>query len=355
MKILHLLIPVALMGLLGCSQKKAETPAQTPAGLLRARLEKSMADSVVIFGHHDDPVYGHSWNGDENRSDIKDMTGMYPGMMSWDLGGLENADTANLDSVPFDRIRREAVAQDARGGFNTFSWHLRHALTNGDSWTVADSLVRVLLHTPAGQTAFRTQIDRVADFLLSIKDAQGNRIGVIFRPWHEHTGGWFWWGASNCSVDDYKALWTTIRERFDEKGVDNVLWAYSPGSVENSEQYFERYPGDEYIDILGSDIYSYTDSTYIRDTDIELPVVIKEAALRHKIPAFTETGLESVKDSVWYTQTLLPIITKYPVAYVTVWRNAHDKPMHYYAPFPGHPAESDFVEFARNPRTKFVK
>lgn len=189
--------------------------AITPAEQLRRHLEASTASGTVLFGHHDDPVYGHTWTGDKGRSDVLEVTGSYPAVMSWDLGELETGSDKNLDGVSFDRIRSEVANQAARGGVNTFSWHLRNAVTGADSWSTADTLaVSRLVNTAEGREAYTRQLDRLADFFLSLTDGSGNRIGVIFRPWHEHTGGWFWWGTPNCSADDYKKLWTMMRQRF---------------------------------------------------------------------------------------------------------------------------------------------
>ena len=112
MKITATAIAMAAASMLAVSCAK-QAPAEqgqaasTPAENLRARLETAAAEGHVLFGHHDDPVYGHSWNGDEGRSDVLEVCGAYPAVMNWDLGGLENGDAANLDSVPFDRMKRE--------------------------------------------------------------------------------------------------------------------------------------------------------------------------------------------------------------------------------------------------------
>lgn len=353
------IIAVAAATLASCTSKKAES-SLSPADQLRQRLESTVNDKKVLFGHHDDPVYGHEWAWEEGRSDVLATTGEYPAVMSWDLGALELDSVKNLDGVPFVRMIAEVKAQDARGGINTFSWHLWDPLTNLDSWQTGDSLVvSRMVNTPEGIATYNTQLDKLADFFLSLKRDNGERIGVIFRPWHEHTGSWFWWGRNLCSTDDYKKLWTIMRENFDRHGVDNVLWAYSPDRCDTAEKYMERYPGDEYVDILGADVYHFggEDGTegYVRDASSTLDVAVAEAASRGKIAAFTETGCESLVIPDWYTRVLLPIIGKHPVAYVTVWRNAHDKPQHFYAPYPGHPAESDFKEFHNNPTTIFVK
>lgn len=182
MKITATAIAMAAASMLAVSCAK-QAPAEqgqaasTPAENLRARLETAAAEGHVLFGHHDDPVYGHSWNGDEGRSDVLEVCGAYPAVMNWDLGGLENGDAANLDSVPFDRMKREILAQDARGGVNSFSWHLRHPLTNVDSWGTADTAsVSALVHTPEGRAALEKSLDAVADFFLSLKNSDGEPV-----------------------------------------------------------------------------------------------------------------------------------------------------------------------------------
>lgn len=330
-----------------------------PADGLKTRLQAAMAEGKVYFGHHDDPVYGHDWRGDTGRSDVLESCGKYPGLMSWDLGDLEWGKDKNLDGVPFDRMKKEVIAQNARGGINTFSWHTDHPITGADSWKTADTTaVSVLLHTPEGRAAYALQLDRLCEFFNSLIDENGEKIAVIFRPWHEHTGSWFWWGRDNCSVADYKALWATMRKHFDSRGVDNVVWAYSPDRCSDAEMYMERYPGDEYVDIMGADVYHFNNEDgigeYRRCAGTTLGIASAEAKKRGKIAAFTETGLESLKISDWFTSVLLPILEAQPIAYVTVWRNAHRSPRHFFAPYAGHASVSSFMEFSESPTTIFV-
>ena len=82
---------------------------------------------------------------------------------------------------------------------------------------------------------------------------------------------------------------------------------------------------------------------------------IEDAEKAGKLAAFTETGLESIPDTTWWTRSLLPAMQMYDakLAYVLVWRNDSRSPTHYYAPFPGHPSVPDFMEFFRNPYTLF--
>lgn len=331
----------------------------TPASRLIRRLTESAAAGRVMFGHHDDPVYGHDWVGDTGRSDILEVTGAYPAVMSWDLGGIENGDSVNLDGVPFERIRREIIAQDARGGISTFSWHITTPLGRSNSWEVSDTtVVSSILATPEASRWFGDAVTAAARFFDSLRDADGRRIAVIFRPWHEHTGSWFWWGAGLCTPGDYRALWHLTRDIMDDNDVDNVVWAYSPDRVRDEAQYLERYPGDAYVDIMGADVYHFGGAdgtpTYLDAARRTLGIATSLAAARGKVAAFTETGLESVTVTDWYTATLLPLLREYPLAYVNVWRNAHDKANHFYTPYAGHPAAGDFRRFSDDAATIFV-
>lgn len=205
-----------------------------------------------------------------------------------------------------------------------------------------------------------TWISRAARFIASLKDADGNPIPVIFRPWHENSGSWFWWGKDSATPEEYIDLWKRTRRGFDAAGVDNVLWAYSPDKDLTREEYFATYPGDDYVDILGTDIYHFDGEKgveqYTGRIRSQLPFVVDEARKRGKIAAFTETGLEGLEIADWYTQVLLPAIDSIPVAYVCVWRNAieTEKPNHFYVPYTGHPAEADFRKFHSTPRPIFV-
>lgn len=356
-------ILLAGLSVASCSQtnkNNTEDAVPAPREELRALLQSVQADGKTMFGHHDDPVYGHTWCADSGRSDVLEVIGDYPSVMSWDLGGIELADSVNLDGVPFSRMRAEVAAQDARGGVNVFSWHLRNAVNGADSWDVSDStVVSRLVNDSTANAAFRAQLALMADFFNSLTDAEGNKIGVVFRPWHEHTGGWFFWGKPHCSVDDYKGLWAITREVLDSKGVDNVLYAYSPDRVGSADEYLERYPGDELVDILGIDIYHFNGAEGLDDykaTATRGLGIVRDLAKEHgKIAAFTETGSEGLPIAGWWTETLLPLLKDSGMAYVVVWRNAHDKDTHFYAPYPGHPSVDSFKAFANDTTILFSK
>ena len=242
-----------------------------------ATLKALPEQGVFMFGHHDAPMYGIGWNGDAQRSDVKSVCGDWPAVMSFDLGHLELGNDNNLDGVPFDRIRQESVAQYMRGGMVSFSWHADNPLTGKDAWDVSDStVVRSVLPGGKNHDKFIVWLDRVADFFNSIKTQDGVKVPVLFRPWHEHTGSWFWWGQALCTDEEYDALWQMTYKRMREKGADQLLWAYSPGiEPKDSAEYMRRWPGDGIVDVIGVDAYQHEDrQAYI--------VVDKDADARHR-------------------------------------------------------------------------
>ncbi|MDE6097907.1 MAG: glycoside hydrolase family 26 protein [Muribaculaceae bacterium] len=338
----------------------AVTPG-TPAQQLYGQLQSAVDSHRFYFGHHDDPAYGRDWRYVEGNSDVKTLAGAYPGMMSWDMGMIEVDSANNLDGVPFAFMASEIVKQHERGGVSTISWHPLNPVTGGNSWDTSASPLQLMQDNPAVGDTLAVWVDRVADFIGSLRDQNGKRVPVIFRPWHENSGSWFWWGSAYRDDQQYTDLWKLTRERFDAKGIDNVLWAYSPDKDIDREQYLATYPGDEYVDILACDIYHFDGENGVADfrrrVDSQFPYIVEEAARRGKLAAFAETGLEGITMPEWYTEVLLPVMKRYPLAYVCVWRNANinENPKHYYVPYKGHAAEADFVKFASDPAVILVK
>ena len=328
----------------------------TPAEKLVMHLEMLVDADKIMYGHQDDLMYGHSWKIEDGakefvKSDVKDVCGAYPGVYGMDLGGIELGWEANLDKNDFDNMRASAVAHHERGGIVTFSWHPRNPLTGGDAWDVSSKEV-VASILPGGEKHeyFMGWLSNAADFLGSIKTADGEPVPVIWRPWHEHTGSWFWWGQDLCTTEQYKALWQMTYDYMEkERGLDNLVWAYSPGAGGLTPELFaERYPGDGIVDMLGFDCYQYsTDEVYMADMKNALDVMAAFNQGRGKLMAVTETGYEGIPNPQWWTKVLYESVKDYPIAYVLTWRNACDAHMqhHYYAPFPGQVSADDFKAF----------
>jgi mannan endo-1,4-beta-mannosidase len=314
----------------------------------------------VMYGHHDDTMYGYNWRytGD-NRSDTKEVTGQYPAMMSFDLSDI---DKGIKNRPQYDRMREEIQRQYARGGYITVSWHATNPITGKNAWdNSVNHVVRDILPGGNCHTAFLSVLDHVADFFNSLTDHNGVPIPIIFRPWHECNGTWFWWGSSLCTPKEYKALWKLTAKQLKKRGASNVIYAYSPGDmIKSTEDYLERYPGNNIISVMGVEGYAVNATNDNREHFIKrirrsFDIVTPLALQRNKILAFTETGTKHNKDVQWWTKVLLPAIDGYPICYLVTWRNATQDDNECYGIYRGHTSEKDFIQFASTPRIIFVK
>jgi len=365
------MLAIALLLPLGCKEASEVAPSAVLVDSLATNETRALWQNMdrlrlahTMFGHEDDLAYGVYWAYEAGRSDVKEITGSYPAVYGWDVGWIELDSTTNLDFIPFDAMRSFIQEAYARGGINTISWHLNNPHNGASSWDTTRTVVHLL---PGGQSheTFNLYLDRLARFLGSLTDEGGVAIPIIFRPWHEHTGHWFWWSARYTEGDEYQRLWQyTVSYLRDVKGLHNLLYAYSP-SNSGIETMWESYPGDEWVDIIGYDDYfSYMGAedevtrAAAKASDLSrfmgsIEMIVTEAEKRGKIPAITETGLEALRDTTWFTSFLLPAINANDVtrrmSYVLVWRNANDatdRKEHFYAPYPGHASANDFLRFS---------
>lgn len=331
--------------------------AQTRALFLNLR---DLAPRRTLFGHQNTLAYGHDWTGEAGRSDVKDVAGAYPAVYGWDMMDVfAKGDAFRYDPVRADRLRRWILEGYARGGVITMSWHMPNPTTRGDAWDVSKPAVARILPGGADHAAFLAQLDIAARFFASLRTPDGTMVPVVFRPYHEHTGSWFWWGRDHASVADYVALWRMTVERLrDHHRLHNLLYAYSTDVFDSETAYLERYPGDDVIDVLGFDDYHGIESrATLPAFEARLKLLVTLARARGKIPAVTETGLEALPNPVWWTDVLGRGLNADPVgagvAWVLVWRNADhavERREHFYAPYRGQASAADFVRFTDQPR-----
>lgn len=315
---------------------------------------KMLKGKGILFGHQDDLAYGVGWEYVRGESDVKRVSGDYPALFGWELGGIERGDQMNLDKVPFDTMRDLAVMGDKMGGINTFSWHPYAATKGESSWDKEAIVVKHIIPGGSHHESFKQQLDKVASFFKQLKDEKGHDIPFIFRPWHEMDGSWFWWGDTSCTKEEFKILFQfTIQYLKEEKGLNQMLVAYSPDrNFESEIDYLQWYPGDEYIHILGVDNYWDLKQEGGEEQAIQkLHIVIDLANKKGKIAAFTETGIENVTDEKWYTEKLGKVladpIIAMEISYVMVWRN--DGNVHYFFPYPGQKGEADAKKLLSDP------
>ena len=317
---------------------------------------KKLQGKGILFGQQDATIAGVDWKLEQNRSDVKALTGSHPALYGYELSGIGNE--ANIDSIPFTVIRQRMIEAFNRGGVNTVTWHLNNPVTGGTAWDVTPAVSQILPDSSL-EEPYKEALHSVAVFLRELKNEQGVLVPVILRPFHESNGNWFWWGKGRCTPEEYSSLWrSTVSYLRDSLKVHNLLYAYSADMFETQQQYLERYPGDEWVDILGCENYwDFQSGSSISNGIAQLRMLVETASQRKKLAALTECGFNGIPVKNWWTQFLLKSIREDSLArnisYLMVWRNANRK--QYYTPFPGQKSAFDFVAFEQDTFTLFER
>lgn len=316
----------------------------------------------ILFGHQHALEYGHGWSNEPDRSDVKSVTSSHPAVVGIDFSDFSGQSKVKAEKAK-QTLRKIVVDTYQRGGITTVSWHFNNpASEDGVYWKDGVSTASMALIKPGGShhEQYKEILKTIADFANSVKAKDGTLSPMIFRPFHEFDGDWFWWGKSHTSREDFIEVWQfTVSYLRDILGVHNFIYAFSPDSRFNSEsEYLERYPGDKFVDLFGMDNYG----DFGRDGKYDLEAGLKKLEIisnlgkkKKKLVAFTETGLESIPNEKWWTEVLLKTLKSndLKLAYVLVWRNDITSPTHYYAPFPGQVSVPDFIKFYNDPFTLF--
>ena len=323
-----------------------------------------LSKNHTLFGHQHATEYGHGWAGDKDRSDVKSVTGSHPAVIGIDLSGFSGQRAGAIEKEK-ERLRKVAADTYNRGGVVTISWHFNNPVSAGGFyWKDSVSLPAVRYIVPGGSAhnQYKDILRGIGQWANSTRGKDGKLVPMIFRPYHEFDGGWFWWGAPHNTKEEFVSLWQfTVSYLRDSLGVHNFLYAFSPDNLFTTEyKFLERYPGGAWVDMVGMDNYGDMgrDGKYNLEAAMQKLKVVSDYAIKaNKLAAFTETGLESIPNVAWWNDVLLKVMRtgNLRLSYVLVWRNDQHSPTHYYAPFPGHSSVPDFLKFYNDPYTLFEK
>ena len=226
-------------------------------------------------------------NGNEFKA-IKNLTGDYPALLGLDLMDYTPSRTAFGAS---SSAVEKAIEFANKGGIVTFCWHwnapteyLNSTANNSDGWWggfYTKSSKFDIAKVMNGQDAKgKKLLDRdIKEIAKQLKRLEKAGVPVIWRPLHEASGGWFWWGAKGS--DAYKKLWKYLyNELTNTYGCNNLIWVYNGQSA-------DWYPGDEYVDIVGEDIYP---GNHVYDPQVSRFKQAISYGSKTKITALTENG-----------------------------------------------------------------
>ena len=226
-------------------------------------------------------------NGNEFKA-IKSVTGKTPALLGLDMMNYTPSRTALGAS---SSAVEKAIEFADKGGIVTFCWHwnapteyLNSTANSPDGWWggfYTKSSKFDIAKVMNGQDANgKKLIDRdIKEIAKQLKRLEKAGVPVIWRPLHEASGGWFWWGAQG--PDAYKKLWKYLyNELTNTYGCNNLIWVYNGQSA-------DWYPGDEYVDIVGEDIYP---GNHVYDPQVSRFKQATNYGSKTKITALTENG-----------------------------------------------------------------
>lgn len=332
--------------------KLVDSNATDSAKALAAYLAGLQAGNQVLFGHQNSTFRSVRDNG--VTSDVKDVTGSEAGLFGIDTLSLAGTECASEHPLQAS-IAASKKAYDG-GSIISLSCHMPNFTSakitaTGDAKHPYDfskcdfaeskdltPCADYILEGGAYNAQYNAYLDIIAEYALAL---QQENVPILFRPFHENSGGWFWWGTST-SADSYRAIWRYMVNYLQAKGVHNMLYVYSPnGPIDSEDDYLSRFPGDAYVDVLGFDFYDdyadadkYTGDTYFGALANSCDVVANLAKKKNKIPAIAETGIRITgagKDSLmvtgnpttgkdWYNK-LVNTAVDHNIPYFLLWAN----------------------------------
>ncbi len=241
-------------------------PNATPEARALLKFIQSLSGKYILSGQHNFPA-----SGDRNTQFAADYIGKTPVVWSQDFGFSADGDKDSYKSRP--AIVQEAVRQHKKGAIITLCWHAVpptaeepvtfQPLPGSDPGAplasvqgrLTDKQFRDIL-TP-GTDLYKQwvkQVDEIASYLKQLQDA---KVPVLWRPYHEMNGDWFWWGGRYEGKYTTVELYKQIFDRFVKfHKLNNLIWVWSVDRPSQpGREFVKYYPGTKYLDIIALDIY----------------------------------------------------------------------------------------------------
>ena len=243
---------------------------------------------------------------------LLDKHGKWPALIGGDYMHWESPEP----SIPGNQ--NNLISYWKKGGLVTISIHMRNPWSSGqtDSWYTSNANINDLLRAGSQSNRwYMKELDRLAE---GLKEMNEKGVVVLWRPFHEPPGRFFWWNADGR--DNYKKLWRHMFEYFTyTKKLNNLLWVWSAFVMWNNEDQIPWYPGNNYVDIVALDNYqdvfnnSNMRNAYNRLIGLGKPFAIAETGCGYKQPCPTD-----------YSKYLDAIRKEYnKTTYVMFWGQGH--------------------------------
>jgi len=296
------------------------TPNASPNARKMYQFLREKFQSKVISGvmtdrtAQDDGKYTpHTLNTQPEMAHIKTASQKQPALIGLDFmhsSGFKSGDmwfkgyTGGVMSLAEEMFKA--------GGFPIFCWHWKDPLGRKEAFYTAEGNTDASkvtdfdpakIFTNAECTTVNQNSDEYKSVLRDIDSISGylkqladKNVAVLWRPLHEAAGGWFWWGRAK-KPKPCKALWRLMFDRMvNHHKLNNLIWVWT---CEESGDALEWYPGDEYVDIIGRDIYPNPDQrAKIHTSRVSNFEHLKELYGARKVIALSENGAIPYPDSL---------------------------------------------------------
>ena len=225
----------------------------------------------------------------EELDHIRQVTGKLPALCGFELLSYSpNINYTDTDAECMDEVAvnsgtlRRAWDWTARKGLLTFTWHWFSPLSGRAKSFFAENTDfdarKALQEDTPEHRAFISDLDCMAGILRPFRDRD---IPILWRPFHEAEGNWFWWGARHTGSETSQALYRFMYQRFTEvHHLDNLLWVWNSPRPED-------YPGDDTVDFISRDIYP---APHDHSAQQEKLAELKEVTVADKPALIGETG-----------------------------------------------------------------
>ena len=299
---------------------------------------KTNRQKAIMFGHQHETTQGITIKTtDGTESDTFNSVGDFAAVYGWDSLSI-------VSPKQEGDVTQQIKKAFARGGIITISAHLNNPITDGKqgAWPTGTSwdnrsAVKEALPGGSHNKILNNYLDQIAAWAHNLKDDKGTLIPVVMRLFHENTGAWFWWGNAQCTPTEYQQLYRySVEYLRDKKGVTNFLYAYSPNEFVNPKEsdYLERYPGDQWVDVMGFDSYGFINDksdAWFKTVVDNTAMIVRMADARGTIPVISEIGIQAPDieagkfDNQWYRKLLGGLKADKDarrIAFLLTWRNA---------------------------------
>lgn len=260
LRIILIMLSLVICNIFAGEKVQPVNPDASPEVVELLEYLHSISGKKTLTGQHNPPI-----RGTRRLSVVHRLTGKYPAMVGYDFGFSY---PGYWDGINYrQQIVDEAIRRHEQGFINTIMWHAvvptadepvafkPYILTENSDHHLTDKEWKELtIEGTSLNQRWKSQVDVIAFFLKQLRYA---KVPVLWRPYHEMNGSWFWW-CDRPGGEGYVKLYRMLYDRFvNFHKLNNLVWVWNANELKPGvPNYKDYYPGDDVVDILATDVYT---------------------------------------------------------------------------------------------------